>query len=129
MKGFISEYGKVIFYFMIAFFFIGYIYLALDGAKTTVSSDVPNEVGTNEVITKKQKPNITVIKSTVIKKGIVFDPLQYVKAIDGVKTDITSIVQVYGIVDTTKKGTYDIRYTVRDTYGLFSDKKVTFVVD
>lgn len=128
MKNIINEYGKTIVYFLIAFSFIGYITMALQRNKEVIKEEPIHTAGNNTVLKQTEKPTI-VCKISRIKKGEVFKPLSYVTAKDANGKDLTSTIEVFGNIDTTKKGSYDLRYTVRDQYGIFNAKTFTFIVD
>ena len=128
MKNIISEYGKFAIYFLITVAFVGVIYVAVDKSESVIPDDPQNNVGNNQVLVSTEKPKLT-ITSTVIKKDAIFKPLDYVTATDSKNQDISDNIEVFGNVDTSIKGIYDVRYTVRDSIGLFSEIKVVFVVD
>lgn len=128
MKMIIEEYGKAILYFMIACIVITGIYSAVNKSGNVVEEDTKSDVGTNVELANKQKPSLLIL-NTWIQQGTNFDPLQYVKAIDGSGKIITKDVQFFGQIDTSKKGKYDGKYVIRDEYGLLTKKLVTFVVD
>lgn len=68
------------------------------------------------IITVKDltKPQITGIKTVKIKRYQKFNSLKNVKAIDNVDKNLTSKIKVSGKVNTKKKGTYTLTYTVSD---------------
>ncbi len=73
------------------------------------------------------KPVITASDQTIYV-GDNFNVLAGVKAIDTEDGDITNKIKVTGSVDTTKKGTYKITYTVTDSFGNTVSKEVTITV-
>ena len=128
MKNVIEEYGKFIIYFIIVIGFFSVIYIALDKSKGNLKEDNKGMLNTNEKLKQIDKPSLF-CSSTNISKDTYFNPLDYVSAKDGAGNDISHNIEVYGKVDTSIKGGYDIRYAVRDQYGIFNDKTVTFIVD
>lgn len=128
MKTLIEEYGKYAIYFLIASILLPLIFIATRSDKEYIQDEQKSNLATNKVVSQMAKPVLTV-KSTTIVKGSTFNPLQYVQAKDSQGKNITNQVEVFGNVDTTHKGMYDIKYVVRDSYGLFTKKVVTFVVD
>lgn len=128
VKNVIEEYGKCIVYFIIVITFFSVVSLALDKSQGNLKEDKKSVLGTNEFLTQIEKPRL-ICDSKTILKDVPFNPLEHVRAIDAKGKDISQNIEVYGSVDTSCKGSYDIRYTVRDQYGIFNDKTVTFVVD
>lgn len=128
MKNIISEYGKTIIYFLVAFSFIGFLSIALDKNKEIIKDESIKVVGNNEVLKQTNKPTFD-CKTNKVTKGTYFNPQSYVHAKDGSGKDITKEMEVFGNIDTGQKGSYDIRYTVRDQYGIFSAATFTFIVD
>lgn len=64
-------------------------------------------------IIDKDNPIITTTNSTIYT-GEEFDPLTEVSAKDNVDGDLSSKIEVSGIVDTSNEGTYKVEYTVSD---------------
>lgn len=64
-----------------------------------------------------QEPELTVPSETTVTVGDKFDPMSGVKAIDKEDGDITDKVIRFGEVDTTKTGTYEVKFLVRDAGG------------
>lgn len=58
-----------------------------------------------------------------------FQPMEYVSANDPIAGDITPRIEVYGDVDTSMKGEYQIRYVVRNDFGLKTTKYMKVIVD
>ncbi len=58
-----------------------------------------------------------------------FDPSTWAQAHDAQDGDITEALDVYGNVDNTQKGEYELRYVVRNSYGLKSTKHMKVIVD
>ncbi|TKI07345.1 immunoglobulin-like domain-containing protein, partial [Bacillus cereus] len=79
-------------------------------AKQTVTVKVREEV-------KNDKPILKVPATTSITEGDQFDPLVGVSATDKEDGDLISKVAYEGTIDTTKAGTYEIIYSVRDSVG------------
>ena len=63
------------------------------------------------------KPEISVPASTTVRFGATFDALADVTARDAVDGDVTASLKVRGTVDTTKLGTYTLRYVATDAAG------------
>ncbi|MCU5109942.1 DUF5011 domain-containing protein [Bacillus cereus] len=72
---------------------------------------------------EKEKPveiqgsELTVPSETTVPVGVKFDPMSGVKAIDKEDGDITDKVIQFGEVDTSKTGTYEVKFLVRDSGG------------
>ncbi|MBJ8190383.1 DUF5011 domain-containing protein [Bacillus cereus] len=64
-----------------------------------------------------QGPELTVPSETTVTVGDKFDPMSGVKAIDKEDGDITDKVIQFGEVDTSKTGTYEVKFLVRDSGG------------
>lgn len=79
-------------------------------AKQTVTVKVREEV-------KNDKPILKVPATTSITEGDQFDSLVGVSATDKEDGDLISKVAYEGTIDTTKAGTYEIIYSVRDSVG------------
>lgn len=58
-----------------------------------------------------------------------FDPKSWVRVMDAQDGDITNAVAIYGNVDNTIKGEYELRYVVRNSLGLKSTKRIKVIVD
>lgn len=82
----------------------------------------------NNVVRGKSFPVITASNQR-IKLNESFNPKSWVKVTDVQDGVITSHVEVYGKIDNTKKGDYEIRYSVRNSLGLRSEKKIRVIVD
>ncbi|HFJ9451320.1 TPA: M4 family metallopeptidase [Bacillus tropicus] len=79
-------------------------------AKQTVTVKVREEV-------ENELPILKVPATTTITKGEKFDPMVGVSAIDKEDGDLTSKVAYEGTIDTSKPGTLEIIYSVRDSAG------------
>ncbi|KZD27377.1 M4 family metallopeptidase [Bacillus cereus] len=79
-------------------------------AKQTVTVEAREEV-------KNEMPMLKVPATTTIIKGDQFDPMIGVSATDKEGGDLTSKVVYEGTVDTSKSGTFEIIYSVRDSIG------------
>ncbi|MFC9416828.1 M4 family metallopeptidase [Bacillus mobilis] len=79
-------------------------------AKQTVTVKVREEV-------KNEIPTLKVPATTTITEGDQFDPMVGVLAIDKEDGDVTSNVTYEGTVDTSKAGTFEIIYSVKDSVG------------
>lgn len=58
-----------------------------------------------------------------------YDPLSWATAHDSQDGDITHAISVYGSVDQDKQGEYELKYVVRNSYGLKNSKYVKVIVD
>ena len=58
-----------------------------------------------------------------------YDALSWASAVDEQDGDISANISVYGYVNTAQKGTYDLRYVVRNSYGLKDSKQIRVIVD
>ena len=63
------------------------------------------------------KPEFRGIDDKSIYINETFDNLEGVTVIDDMDGDITNLITVEGVVDTSERGTYFLRYTVEDTSG------------
>lgn len=79
-------------------------------AKQTVTVKVRDEV-------KNEIPILKVPATTTITEGDQFDPMVGVLATDKEDGDVTSNVTYEGTVDTSKAGTFEIIYSVKDSVG------------
>ncbi|MGE7864298.1 M4 family metallopeptidase [Bacillus mobilis] len=79
-------------------------------AKQTVTVKVRDEV-------KNEIPILKVPATTTITEGDQFDPMVGVLATDKEDGDVTSNVTYEGTVDTSKAGTFEIKYSVKDSVG------------
>ncbi|MFV1457614.1 immunoglobulin-like domain-containing protein, partial [Bacillus mycoides] len=77
-------------------------------AKRTVIVKAKEEV-------KNEKPELKVPAETTITVGDTFDPMTGVTATDKEDGDLAAKVKVDGKVDTSKEGTYELTYTVKDS--------------
>lgn len=58
-----------------------------------------------------------------------YDPMTWVQANDIRDGNLTSSVAVYGEINNQIKGDYEIRYVVRNSYGLKTTKRIRVIVD
>lgn len=58
-----------------------------------------------------------------------YDPMTWVQAQDSIDGDITDQIAVYGEINNQVKGDYEIRYVVRNSYGLKTTKRIRIIVD
>ncbi|MED0948930.1 M4 family metallopeptidase [Bacillus mobilis] len=79
-------------------------------AKQTITVKVRDEV-------KNEIPILKVPAATTITEGDQFDPMVGVLATDKEDGDVTSNVTYEGTVDTSKAGTFEIIYSVKDSVG------------
>lgn len=82
----------------------------------------------NSVIRGKQYPVITA-ENQRIELNESFDPNLWVIAQDTQDGDITSKVEWYGTINNQLKGDYEIRYSVRNSFGMKTEKKIRIIVD
>ncbi|WP_212957995.1 M4 family metallopeptidase, partial [Bacillus sanguinis] len=101
---------------------------------SVVDSQGGNATATQTVIveanveTSDLNPTLTVPVAATIHVGDSFDPMAKVKAIDKEDGDLTSKVKVDGEVDTSKAGTYILKYTITDSKGHEGTAKQTVTV-
>ena len=107
-------------------------YFTIENPYKNLVQDIPVvENGDNQVLKDRVKPQL-IIRSATIPLNSDFNPLDFVvSALDQDGNDIKSNIVVYGEenVDTTKKGVYNVRFTVRDSYGLFTEDTASYIVD
>lgn len=68
-------------------------------------------------------------KNMRIRQGTHFDIRSHIRANDVVDGDITQDIEVFGNVDTNKKGIYELRLVVVNSFGLKSVKRIQILVD
>ncbi|MGM2816126.1 M4 family metallopeptidase [Bacillus cereus group sp. Bce001] len=90
----------------------------------TVTNSKGHEVTTKQTVTVKAReevkneiPILKVPATTTITKGDKFDLMVGVSATDKEDGDLTSKVMYEGTVDTSRTGTFEIKYSVRDSVG------------
>ncbi|PQZ52341.1 cell wall anchor protein [Bacillus sp. MYb209] len=90
----------------------------------TVTDSKGHKVTEKQTVTVKEKeeskgeaPVLTVPAEVTMNVGDKFDPMSGVKAIDKEDGDITDKVIHFGEVDTSKAGTYEMKFLVRDSDG------------
>lgn len=98
---------------------------SMENATTVISQE---NLDVNESIRGKQYP-VIVAENQRITLNFPFDPKSYVSATDPQNGTITNKVESYHDVDVTTKGTYEVRYVVRNSYGLKTVKKIKVIVD
>lgn len=64
----------------------------------------------------KSEPKIKVPESIILYLGDTFNYKEWVKATDSYGKDISDLVTIKGEVDTSKVGTYEVEYSVKDEY-------------
>ncbi|PGB77010.1 peptidase M4, partial [Bacillus pseudomycoides] len=90
---------------------------------SVIDSQGVNATATQTVIvegngeTPGMEPKLTVPVGATINVGDSFDPMAGVSATDKEDGDLTSKVTVDGKVDTSKAGTYEVIYSVKDSVG------------
>ena len=89
----------------------------------TATDDVGNVSNAKEIfVMDTSKPVISGANSKTITMNSIFNPKTGVTAKDNVDGDLTSVINVSGTVNTKKKGTYTLIYSVMD-----KSKNVTMV--
>ncbi|MDR4173897.1 immunoglobulin-like domain-containing protein [Bacillus nitratireducens] len=90
----------------------------------TVTDSKGHKVTAKQTVTVKEKeeskgeaPVLTVLAEVTMNVGDKFDPMAGVAAIDKEDGDITDKVIHFGEVDTSKAGTYEVKFLVRDSDG------------
>ncbi|MGX5529002.1 M60 family metallopeptidase [Bacillus toyonensis] len=78
--------------------------------------------------TPDMEPNFTVPVGATITIGNSFDPMSGVSATDKEDGDLTNKITVDGKVDTSKAGTYELTYTVKDSKNHKVNAKQTITV-
>lgn len=74
------------------------------------------------------KPEI-IVSNQRVPQNVAYDVRKTIKAIDAVDGDISNKIQVFGNVNTSKKGRYEIRAQVENTKGLKAYKNFYVLVD
>ena len=134
MKTFFEEYGMLVIYFIIALVLVvavaGFTY-----KNTGLQNQMPEtrnvSAGSNIELAEQGLPTLEV-KSSVIKRGQPFQPLDYVtKVCDSAGNDLKDRIEVYGLdeLDVNKNGSYVITYVVTDSNGLTTRVEASFIVD
>ncbi|WP_231123048.1 Ig-like domain repeat protein [Nocardioides sambongensis] len=62
-------------------------------------------------------PELTLPADGEVEVGVAFDPMAGVSATDDTDGDVTDAVEVVGLVDTARTGSYGLTYLVEDTNG------------
>lgn len=106
------------------------VFITQTGTNMEVASDFYADPShdINTSIANKEFPVITA-ENQRIALNEEYDPMNWVSVLDAQDGDITSNVNVYGEVDNATKGDYEIRYSIRNSYGLRSTKKIRIIVD
>lgn len=99
--------------------------VSMENSTSFYDNDVQN---VNDLILGKSYPVITATNQHV-RLNSDFNTKSWVRVNDAQDGDITAKVEVYGKIDKTKKGDYEIRYVVRNSYGLKTTKKIRVIVD
>ena len=152
MKGLLEEYGKVLLYVIVGTLLLfGFFNLINDDFATNVESqlnatDTPH-ADTNLDYLTKPHPQIIANDSIKIDEKTKFDVINTpkVKATDGNGTDITSKLLVYGEISGIKfngsdwvnkrnitvntPGVYTLRYSIRDSKGLYNTQEIQIIVE
>ena len=76
------------------------------------------------------KPIINLIPNRVIGAGSKFDPMDGVNGFDYEEGDISGNITINGLdkIDTSKPGSYEIEYEIKDSNGVITTEKVTIHV-
>jgi len=101
------------------------------GAETTVSSTTDTSSSTDLSTLDTEFPVIEGVSDVTIFLNSEFNALDGVTATDNIDGDITSKIEISGVVDTTKEGVYFLKYSVTDEAGNKStaDRYVTVEID
>ena len=103
------------------------LYSATDSKGKT--SRAQSKVTVNPKLTAINKAPVITAEDKVIKVGDKFDPKAGVSAKDANGVDITSKIEVIeNNVDTSKAGTYKVKYSVTDSKGVTTIKIITITV-
>lgn len=108
-------------------------YMTIKVGKTLENAATINEklgqLADDKTQTENEKPVITVSgENQHLTVGDTFDPYTGVTAFDKEDGDLTSEIKVEHDVDTTKAGTYQVTYTVKDSKGLEASVTVKVIV-
>ena len=104
------------------------LYSATDSKGKT--SRAQSKVTVNPKSTVINKAPVITAEDKVIKVGDKFDPKAGVSAKDADGVDITSKIEVIeNNVDTSKAGTYKVKYSVTDSKGVTTTKIITITVE
>ncbi|MGL5714608.1 MAG: glycosyl hydrolase family 18 protein [Paraclostridium sp.] len=105
----------------------GMIGLCFSGVKNVTFNGM-KPVGNVDVPEVNQAPVLNGVANKTITVGDKFDALAGVTAKDDKDGDLTSKIKVEGNVDTSKAGTYKLKYSVTDSEGLTTVKERTITV-
>lgn len=78
--------------------------------------------------TENTKPIISGAVNKEVAKGSTFNPMDGVTAWDNEDGDLTKSIVVEGTVDTSKTGSYNVKYTVKDSKGLTTTVQIVITV-
>ncbi|WP_252197028.1 M60 family metallopeptidase [Bacillus toyonensis] len=92
-------------------------YTVKDSAGHLATQTQTVTVKEKEKTVEDQEPELTVPEEAIITAGDKFDPMSRIKAIDKEDGAITDKVIHFGEVDTSKTGTYKVKFLVRDSGG------------
>ncbi|PFN26021.1 immunoglobulin-like domain-containing protein [Bacillus cereus] len=92
-------------------------YIVKDSAGHLATQTQTVTVKEKEKPVEDQEPELTVPAEVNMNVGDKFDPMTGVKAIDKEDGDVTDKVIHFGEVDTSKTGTYEVKFLVRDSGG------------
>ncbi|HDR7389987.1 TPA: DUF5011 domain-containing protein [Bacillus toyonensis] len=92
-------------------------YTVKDSAGHLATQTQTVTVKEKEKTVEDQEPELTVPEEAIITAGDKFDPMSRIKAIDKEDGAITDKVIHFGEVDTSKTGTYEVKFLVRDSGG------------
>ncbi|MBT2716190.1 DUF5011 domain-containing protein [Bacillus sp. ISL-57] len=92
---------------LIEFYFCSQKYTITDSSKNTATV-------TRKITVDSTKPVISGAKSKTIAYNSTFNPKSGVSAKDNLDGSLTSKIKITGTVNTKKKGTYTLTYTVTD---------------
>lgn len=86
------------------------------------------KVDVNDCIKDIAYPTIQAVNQRIARNED-YDASAWAQASDARDGDITAALDVYGSVDNTQQGEYELRYVVRNSHGLKSTKRIKVIVD
>lgn len=95
--------------------------------KNSLPKPIYNHAGDNLNIAQRDKP-ILEVTSSIVPLNIEFNYYDHVVAKNDSGQDIRNKVTMYGIVDISHKGVYDVVFSLKDN-GITLRKEATFIVD
>ncbi|WP_249029096.1 hypothetical protein [Tannockella kyphosi] len=130
MKLQISQFGQTILTILVVSFFFTTIPLLMEKASDLILEDRSVIIGDYQYIDQLEKPTLLVECSSSIEWNSVFNYYNYImEAKSSSGESLKDSVIMYGEVDTTQKGGYDVRFVVYDEYDLKTEVSCSFVVE